>query len=153
MRFSRRLILSASDSAFGAWYAYLIGSLPERSVMPNTPGPSFFPIIIVSAVLMLSAALLVSGVLSRHDRPVVPAENKSWPAAAITIGAFVAYLAVLPYAGFLVASVPFFAVLMYLYASRNMVMIAGASLVIPIALFTMFRYGFQIILPRGVLAF
>jgi len=71
----------------------------------------------------------------------------------LAVGGFIIYLAALPYAGFIVASVLFYAALMYLYGSRNWLMIGASSIIIPVALFVLFRYGFQIILPRGVLAF
>lgn len=149
----KNIIAGLALIAFGAWYAYLIGGLPERTTMPNTPGPSFFPIIIVSAVLLLSAALLILGLVNARKATDAPAGQHSPPGAILAITAFVTYLVVLSSAGFIIASVPFFAVLMYLYGSRNRLMIASASLIVPIALFVMFQYGFQIILPRGLLAF
>lgn len=149
----RNIIAGFALIAFGIWYVYLIGNLPERSIMPNTPGPSFFPIIIVSAILLLSAALLVSGFLALR----LPEANKAKPissrVATFAIGTFIAYLTVLPYAGFIIASILFFAALMYLYGSRNWLMIAGSSIIIPLVLYVLFRHGFQIILPRGILAF
>ncbi len=149
----RNIIAGLALIALGAWYAFLIGSLPERSVMPNTPGPSFFPTIIVSITLLLSALLVISGVMELGkpgDGTDIP---RSGVNAKIAVGAFIVYLGMLPYAGFILASVPFFAVLMHLYGSRSRFMIAVSSLIVPIALFTIFRYGFQIILPRGILAF
>lgn len=154
MKMARRnTIAGLALMAFGVWYAYLIGNLPERSIMPNTPGPSFFPIIIVSAVLLLSAALLVSGIIGMRQTESNTDERSSERPAILAVGIFIIFLASLPYAGFIVASVPFFAALMYLYGSRNWFLIAGSSITIPIVLFVLFRYGFQIILPRGVLAF
>lgn len=149
----RNTVAGLALMAFGVCYAYLIGNLPERSIMPNTPGPSFFPIIIVSAVLLLSAALLVSGIIGLRQPGNDAGVHKSERSALLAVGIFIVYLTSLPYAGFIVASVPFFAVLMHLYGSRNWLIIAVSSTIIPTVLFVLFRYGFQIILPRGVLAF
>lgn len=149
----RNTIAGLALMAFGVWYAYLIGNLPERSIMPNTPGPSFFPIIIVSVVLLLSAALLATGIIGLRQRGNDADANSLKQPALLTVGVFIVYLASLPYAGFIIASVLFFAAMMYLYGSRNWLMIAVSSTIIPTVLFVLFRYGFQIILPRGILAF
>lgn len=149
----RNTIAGLALMAFGVWYAYLIGNLPERSIMPNTPGPSFFPIIIVSAVLLLSAALLTTGIIGLSKPGNNAGVRNSGRPAVLAVGLFIIYLASLPYAGFVIASVPFFAALMHLYGCRNWLMIAVSSTIIPIVLFVLFRYGFQIILPRGMLAF
>ena len=138
---------------FASWYAYLTGNLPDRGVMPNTPGPAFFPTIISGAIFVLAAGLVVQGFTegrSAEAHLAEPGENRN---AIAAICAFLTYLAALPYAGFIVASVPFFAVLMFLYGSRNRVMMGIASIVFPVALYIVFRHGFQIILPRGILAF
>ena len=149
----KNIIAGMALIMFGVWYAYLIGDLPERSIMPNTPGPSFFPIIIVSAILMLSAALFISGVRENHGAEKTVRDQTSHRLAVLAIGAFVVFLALLPYAGFIIASCLFFAVLMYLYGSRNWIMIIASSVIIPVTLYLLFRHGFQIILPRGILAF
>ena len=149
----RNTIAGLALMAFGIWYAYLIGNLPERSIMPNTPGPSFFPIIIVTAVLLLSAAMLVSGIRGLRQPGSDAGKHINNRPAVFAIGTFFVYLALVPYAGFIIASVLFFAGLMYLYGSRNWLMIGASSIIIPVMLFVLFRYGFQIILPRGILAF
>lgn len=149
----KNIIAGMALIVFGIWYAFLINDLPERSIMPNTPGPSFFPIIIVSAILILSAALVFSGLREIQSARGAAGDPTSHRQAAQAIGAFVVFLALLPYAGFIVASCLFFAALMYLYGSRNWIMIIGSSVVIPVALYILFRHGFQIILPRGILAF
>ena len=59
----------------------------------------------------------------------------------------------LPFAGFVVSSVIFFAVLMVLYGGRKPLLIGVAATLVPVALFVIFRYGFQIVLPHGVLGF
>ena len=149
----RNIVAGLALLAFGSWYAYLAGNLPTRDVMPNTPGPAFFPTIIVVSVMALSAALVVAGFRAEPTE----ASGKSKPQEGyepfLAVGAFLVFLAALPHAGFIVCSIPFFGALMYLYGSRNWLMIAVLSVVVPLALYIIFRHGFQIVLPRGILAF
>lgn len=149
----RNVIAGAALIAFACWYAYLAGSLPSRDIMPNTPGPAFFPTIIVCAVLLLSVALLATGIIAlRKESSEEPGKTKAGQ-GAWAVAAFATYLATLPYAGFIAASIPFFAVLMYLYGTRNRLMLGAVSVGMPVALYIVFRFGFQIVLPRGLIAF
>lgn len=152
----RNIVAGLVLIALGAWYSYQIGNLPDRSSMPNTPGPSFFPILIATALLALSLSLLAVGVIELRRSGHVDAGTSSGPlqrAPIYALAAAILYLAVLPYAGFIVASIPMFAALMYFYGSRNKIMIAISSVLIPVALYIIFRFAFQIILPRGILEF
>lgn len=148
----RNVVAALALLAFGVWYAWLSVGLPERN-LPNTPGPSFFPLVIVTLLIGLALALLVRGIAdlrSGRDR-VVP--DSLAPGALSALASFLVYLAALPYAGFVVSSVIFFAVLMLLYGGRKPLLIGVAATLIPGALFVIFRYGFQIVLPHGVLGF
>lgn len=136
--------------AFTGWYAVLTTGLPDRDIMPNTPGPSFFPWLITAALSALSIALLVQGFtrLKRADGAVAGQRDLKTPILALA--SFAIYLAALPYFGFVPASVIFFAALMWLYGARNPLMIAAGAIAGPLILFVLFRYGFNIILPRGL---
>ena len=63
---------------------------------------------------------------------------------------FALYLVALPTAGFIAASIVFFAGLMVLYGARNPVVVVAASIAIPLALYLLFRHVFTIILPTGI---
>jgi len=145
----RDAIAGAILFVIGVTYGLLTIDLPNRS-LPNTPGPAFFPRLITVGLIVLSMALLVQSIVrnggdSRHVRP-----NRSASQSLLALILFLVYLTLLPYAGFLAASVPFFAVLMWLYGERNLLVLALASIVIPVGLFYIFRLGFQILLPTGV---
>lgn len=145
----RNIVAGSGVLAFSAWYAWLAGGLPERS-LPNTPGPSFFPLVVISLAAVLSAALVIQGIMAlRTDADTAPQGAES-RLPALTIAAFFVYLAALPFAGFILASIVFFAALMLLYGSRKPLLIGIASTAVPVVLFVIFRYGFQIVLPRGV---
>ena len=136
--------------AFTAWYAVLTAGLPERAIMPNTPGPSFFPWLITAALSALSLALLVQGITRLKHRDSTAAEPYHFKTPVLALASFAIYLTALPYLGFVPAGVIFFAALMWLYGARNPVMIAAGAVLGPLFLFVLFRYGFNIILPRGL---
>ena len=136
--------------AFTAWYAVLTAGLPERAIMPNTPGPSFFPWLITAALSALSVALLVHGITRLKRENGAAAVFFDFKTPVLALASFAVYLAALPFLGFVAASIVFFAVLMWLYGARSPVMIAAGSIVGPVILFVLFRHGFNIILPRGL---
>ena len=132
------------------WYAALTTGLPDRDVMPNTPGPAFFPWLITAGLSALSLALLFQGITALKRRTGATAERQDVRKPALALASIAIYLVALPYLGFVPASVLFFAALMWLYGARNPILIAAASILGPVILFVLFRYGFNIILPRGL---
>ena len=136
--------------AFTGWYAALTSRLPERAIMPNTPGPSFFPWLITAGLCALSIALLVQGITRLKRTNGAAAEPHDFKTPVLALASFAIYLAALPYLGFVAASVLFFAALMWLFGARNPVVIAAGAIAGPLILFVLFRYGFNIILPRGL---
>jgi len=144
----RDLIAALVLLAFTVGFAWLTLHLPDRG-LPNTPGPAFFPSSIAAALAVLSVALLVRGARTTAAEPVTLPPGvaaRGW----IALGAFVIYLIALPTLGFLIASVPFFAALTWAYGERRIVVLAATAIVVPVALLLVFRWGFQIFLPRGI---
>jgi len=137
--------------ALGIGYGYLTAGLPKRS-LPNTPDPSFFPWIITGCLLLLAGLLLVQGLAAPRKGPEDAVNAPPLRAPAVFLVVFALYVAVLPHAGFLAASVPFFAVLMALYGERRWRVIAAASLTVPVILVLVFRHVFHVPLPKGALA-
>ncbi len=149
-RLARRdVIFGVVLLVIGVAYGLMTASLPNRS-LPNTPGPAFFPWLITVGLILLSAALLARSLTDDGDEsPQAPSDSLAYRRLLSLIW-FIVYLVTLPYAGFLPASVPFFAGLMWLYGERNGVVLMLATIIIPAGLFTIFRLGFQILLPAGV---
>ena len=106
---------------------------------------------ITIALLVLSLALLIRGVIEARQESEdaggygVPA--RGW----IALAGFAVYVALLPSLGFVPASIPFFAGLMWLFGERNKSLIGLTSIFVPVVLFYLFTAGFQILLPRGPL--
>lgn len=148
----RNLIAGLVLCAVAGTYAYLIGTIPDRS-LPNTPGPTFMPWLIALAMGALSLALVVQGSMglrsARGSDRSEAIEGLDGKTIAL-LGAMVAYVIAIPLVGFLIASMIFFAVAMVLFGARNPIVVACASIVVPIALQFLFRNAFSIILPAGL---
>ena len=147
MHARRELIAAVVLVGLGVGYGWLTAGLPERS-MPNTPGSRFFPWIIAVSLLSLAAAMLVRA-LRRLATEADAGLGLALGRGTAAFAAFVVYVAALPWLGFLLATVPFFAVLMALFGERRRWVLAVGALVVPIVMFVLFRHGFQIVLPAG----
>jgi putative tricarboxylic transport membrane protein len=147
---TRNLIAAIILLALGAGYGFLTAMLPTRAI-ENTTQPSFFPTVVVVLLLILSVILLVQGMMSIGSNSVPVALKITPRKYLIAFAAFVAYLALLPFLGFVVANVLIFAALMALYGERRPVWIVGGSVLVSLAMFFLFREVFQIRLPGGIL--
>ena len=131
------------------WYGYLTSELPVRT-LPNTPDPSFFPWINTIILLLLSVSLLVQGLFFTEE-----GESKIDPVARrlviTSLALFFGSLLILPPLGFVVASIPFFAAMMVLFEERRPIWVASSSIAVTVVLFSVFRYGFGVLLPLGVM--
>jgi len=147
---NRRIVVPATIFlGTSAVYGYLTTSLTERT-LPNTPGPSFFPWILTVCLALLSSALLIQEFITSKDRrPSLQEKIKPKVLPPIGLFLFVPYLMVLPFAGFLPASILFFGGIMIAAGEKNKTIIAAASTAIPLFLYFLFQYIFQIPMPKG----
>lgn len=148
-RARRDVIVGVVLLALGIGYGALTASLPNRS-LPNTPGPAFFPWLITAAIIVLSIALLLRAFGDADPEPSRTTPDSDAKLRLFTLLWIVVYVVVLPFAGFLLVSVPFFGGMMWFYGERRPVVILLASIMIPGGLLYVFRYVFQILLPAGI---
>ncbi len=132
---------------FGIGYGVLTFALPNRS-LPNTPGPAFFPTIVSGGLILFSLALISKSLRTESSGDVAGAVFER--SRTLALLGFLAFIFVLPYAGFIAASIPFFAGMMWLYGERRIVVVALSAVVVPLLLYYVFRFGFQILLPVGI---
>ena len=135
--------------AAGIGYGFATGQLPDRT-LPDTPGPAFFPWLIALGLIGLSAVLIIQGLIAVRQRGEEFSGYRLPGRGWLALGGFAAYLLLLPYAGFVFASVPFCGGLVVLYGERRPVIALAAAILIPVLLFLVFSSGFQVLLPRGV---
>jgi len=133
----------------GLTYGYLGTQLPDRAV-PNVPGPAFFPGLVAILIILLSIALLVKGLTGLKKEPAMTGRFSVpvWP--FLMLAWWLGFVILLPYAGFLLAGIPFFAGLMLMCEQRRWTIVIVASTSIPVILFYLFRSGLNILLPTGV---
>ena len=146
----KHLVAALVLMAFGVWYGYQTSLLPTRT-LPHAPSPSFFPWILTCALLVLAVALLMKGLGEKTPGLLLRAENKAVLASpAIGLLLFGLYVVTLPYLGFLLASLPFFAGCMILTGERRLSWVVVPSIGIPLLLFLIFRHLFRVALPQGL---
>jgi hypothetical protein len=149
----RNIIAAVALIVLALGYGVLTSQLPVRS-LPDTPGPPFFPWINTAILLALSLALLVQGLIGtsaeKNGQAVSTGTAEQRWQATWALGAFLVYLVILPGFGFLLATAPFFAVLMVLFNEPRPVRVAVGSIAMTVSLYILFRHGFNVFLPRGV---
>ena len=150
----RNIIAAVVLLVIALGYGALTTQLPIRS-LPDTPGPPFFPWVNTAILLALSLSLLVQGLRGTatedSGQTIAPSDRVQRRLAVWALGAFVAYLVVLPGLGFLLATAPFFAVLMVLFGEKRRLWVAIGSIAMTTFLYLLFRHGFSVFLPRGIL--
>jgi len=151
----RNIVAAVGLIVCGLVYGYLAWGLPVRS-LPNTPGPSFFPLVVTVVVLALSAALLIQALAMERDPPALQLDKSADPggrrSAGLLLFVFFAYIVLIPILGFILATIPFFAVLMVLFGERRPLLVVIGALAMTAVLYGLFRHGFDVFLPRGLLA-
>ena len=144
----RNLLAGALLLAVGIGYGLAAGQLPDRT-LPDTPGPAFLPWLIAIGLTSLSAGLVLHSLIAPLVRSGVSRDYRMPRRGWLALGSFAAYLLLLPYAGFVLASVPFCGSLVVLYGERRRLIAVAGAVLVPLALFVVFGAGFQVLLPRG----
>lgn len=143
-------------------YGWMALALPERA-QTGALSPGFFPFLIAVFMGLFSSALVVKGLIapaSDEEAAALGLPEGAWRGALGLIW-FAVYLAALGLVGFVVASVPFFAGLMWLFGERRALWIITGSAGVTLFLYALFQQGlylsslfgedwrFIIPLPRG----
>lgn len=110
-------------------------------------GPGFFPRIIGAALVLLSAWSLLAELRRPTHEPLSPYWRTTLTVAALS-GALIAALEVL---GGLVAMVAFMAAALFYLNRGRPLQNAAVALLLPIALYLIFRVWLNAALPRGLL--
>ena len=134
--------------AVAVGYGYQTALLPART-LPNTPDPSFFPWINTIMLGVLSFALLIQAVLRPNDEGVMGAQQASVPVITALV-LILLYVVAMPFLGFVLSSVPLFALFMVLHNERRKLWLLIGAVGIPIFLFNLFKHLFGVPLPRGI---
>jgi len=144
----RNIIIGLVLAAFAIVYGTLALQLPERNI-EGTPGPGFFPGLIGVILLVLSVALVAQGARAWRTGDQDGARQGLDRRGTLMLALFAAYILVLPFAGFIVASVPFAGAMMWLFGGRKPLLVVAGAIVLPLLLSLLFGEVFRIPLPHG----
>jgi hypothetical protein len=143
------IVISILLMGFGAYYALLTSRLPTRK-LPNTLGMDFIPWLLVGCLLFLAALLLVVSIWRES------AETCNYRISGKEAGGILfltltvyAYIQAINWAGFLISTPLFLAVLMVVTGSRKWREIVLGSLLTSFGVYFFFQKIFQVILPGG----
>ena len=170
----KNIISSLAFILIGIWYSYLTYWLPTRTI-PNTPGPSFFPWVIVICFLTLSILLLCKNFFDKNKKTdksrisystlkkvfvsrifglksfedIVELAKDFFEKKVFTLLLMMlTYIALLPFTGFLLTTPFFFAGFMFLTSEKRFLYIIVFSISIPFSIFYLFQNVFSIFLPN-----
>ena len=147
---SRNTISAIILLALTIGYGLMTANLPTRAIEASTQ-PSFFPWVVTFCLFILSVLLLTQGLLPLvSTQTPSPMNVRRWKIFSGLIAVAI-YLTTLPQLGFVIANILLFATLMVLYGERRPVPLLSGSVLVPIAIFLIFRDLFQIRLPSGIL--
>ena len=145
----RDIVGSVCSARYSCWVRISDCTLLPARTLPNTPDPSFFPWINTILLGVLSVALLIQGIL-RPTKKGVMQSTLGTRTAIVALGLILLYLVAIPYFGFVLSSVPFFALFMVLHGERRKLWLLIGAAGIPIFLYNLFSHLFSVPLPRGM---
>lgn len=143
-------------AAVGAFMVYSGLTLPEGFAKVDPLGPSFFPLVIGIAALLLAVILAVA--IPRGSRgeadageDIDPDMPSDWRTVGLLVGLFVAMILLVNPLGWVVMSTLFFAGAATVLGSRHYVRNFVIGLVLALVSFYAFYSGLGIPLPAGIL--
>lgn len=106
---------------------------------------AFFPILAAGATALFSLILLLRGVL-RAAPPVTVARPQR---VLAVVAALAGATALIFWVGYIVAGAALIAALSFAFGNRRLIVVAGLSLVVPVAIYVLFHDVLDVLLPAG----
>ena len=128
--------------------------LQQHPLAPVSPG--FYPRIVLGATAGLSALLAVQDVVNRRRRRVseaTPEPKADYGRVLRAFAVFGAYVLVLPYLGFRIATCAFLVAMQVTLEwprdSRRWIIVSAVALVATASTYAVFELNLKVLLPRG----
>jgi hypothetical protein len=144
------LVLGALLALFGGWYLWLTTAALHRR-LPYDPGIMFVPRILACVLIFLSVLLIFQQIVPRlpHPKEAPPdrLDSREW---FKTFGLFVltvAYTALLPWLGFLLATPVYLVAAMLLSGARSRASTGVTAVIVTGVIYVSFVYFFSVSLP------
>jgi hypothetical protein len=129
--------------------AIALASRLREGTAHGGPGTRFLPILVAMIIVVLGAALALRPPPS--EQGAAPAEPGGARRAVWTLGAVVAYVLAFGRLGFVLATVPFLAVLLLAYGERRWPVVVAVALGATGATYGLFAVWLGVPLPQGPL--
>ena len=129
------------------WFLALTRGLPHPALVPI--GPGFYPRILLGIMVVLSAALVLSDLLSRRRAAAAPARYRL---VLLAFAIFAAYVALMPVLGYRVATFLFVGALQATLEpprGARWWLVLAVALVTTLATYYIFERYLSVLLPRG----
>lgn len=126
-------------------------SYPEDFVMKI--GPAFFPEILAGGLILFSVLLVAQALLgkSNGDAEKIGIRQKGVQRVLIALAVMVIYCAILKPVGFIIATVPFIMIFMFLLGNRKKLQYVWVPAAITLAVYLVFEKLLVLSLPAGLL--
>jgi len=129
------------------WFLALTRGLPHPALVPI--GPGFYPRILLGILVVLSAALVVSDLLSRRRAAAAPARYRL---VLLAFAIFAAYVALMPMLGYRVATFLFVGALQATLEpprGARWWLVLAVALATTLVTYYIFERYLSVLLPRG----
>jgi putative tricarboxylic transport membrane protein len=126
-------------------------SYPEDFVMKI--GPAFFPEILAGGLILFSVLLAVQALLGKSigDVEKISILQKGPQRVLISLAVMVVYCAVLKPVGFIIVTIPFIMIFMFLLGNRKKLQYVWVPAAITLAVYLVFEKVLALSLPAGLL--
>lgn len=138
---------------FGLFMFFESNKIAAR--MTKDIGSGFFPKVVSVAIIAVALAVIALSFLKKSD-DLVKKENLSQFGGWATISLLVLYVAVLNRIGFIISTIIYLFIQMYLLSTdenRNWWVMAIFSVISPIVIYLFFVYLLKMPLPKGLINF
>jgi len=127
-------------------------SYPEDFVMKI--GPAFFPEILAGGLIVFSVLLILLALLGKSigDFQKLSVREKGTQRVLIAVVVMIVYCAVLKPVGFIIATIPFIMIFMFLLGNRNKLQYVWVPVAITLAVYLVFEKLLVLSLPGGLLS-
>ena len=136
------LIFSGICAAIGVFLIVLAAGYPTAADYgTGVPGPGLWPIVISAVMLAMAALLVMKSVKMPAEKNVdIPMWNEGTKRVYITIAILFAYVAVLEFLGFIIATTVMEAIFIQWFAKKKPWITALLSVVITLVIYVVFQY-------------
>ncbi|MFQ6110968.1 MAG: tripartite tricarboxylate transporter TctB family protein [Nitrospinota bacterium] len=150
------ICISLTLFAFGGWYLWLTLGLPKRT-LPNTPGPSFMPFVLVFFLFLLAGVLILQQFRGGESDEEEASSGKAVSREKLIfatkfflmLAVIGGYIGLIEEVGYLLSTPVFLFLIMCLLGERTWWRAVFVALAISLGLYVIFHHGFHILLPEA----